>query len=150
MVAGHLREQNGIYQMILCYKDTNNKRCSKSISTGLPVKGNKKKAEALLAQTRKEFIPPIWNKDTHVHVFLVEWIQYAPLEAAEFSQYKHHINRWIVPYFKEHISASVSCPFKNWNSIFLTQKSRQSTDCWFATFNLYQSSHFTDGLQPCS
>ena len=100
MVAGHLREQNGIYQMILCYKDTNNKRCSKSISTGLPVKGNKKKAEALLAQTRKEFIPPIWNKDTHVHVFLVEWIQYAPLEAAEFSQYKHHINRWIVPYFK--------------------------------------------------
>ena len=41
MVAGHLRKQNGIYQMILCYKDTNNKRCSKSISTGLPIKGNK-------------------------------------------------------------------------------------------------------------
>ena len=103
MVAGHLREQNGIYQMILCYKDTNNKRCSKSISTGLPVKGNKKKAEALLAQTRKEFIPPICNKDTHVHVFLVEWIQYAPLQApvslfwegVKFSRYS------ILPFVRE-------------------------------------------------
>ena len=41
-VAGHLREQNGMYQMILSWKDTNGKRRTKSISTGLPVKGNKK------------------------------------------------------------------------------------------------------------
>lgn len=103
MVAGHLREQNGIYQMILCYKDTNQKRCSKSISTGLPVKGNKKKAETLLLQTRKEFIPPIWDKDTHIHRYLLDWIQYAPLEPAEFAQYKHHITQWILPYFKENV-----------------------------------------------
>lgn len=37
MVAGHLREQNGIYQIILSWKDINGKQ----ISTGLPVKGNK-------------------------------------------------------------------------------------------------------------
>ena len=43
MVAGHLRKQNGIYQMILCYKDTNNKRCSKSISTGLPSGADKER-----------------------------------------------------------------------------------------------------------
>ena len=49
MVAGHLRIQNGIYQMILSYKDKQNKRKTKSISTHLPVKGNKKKAEAMLA-----------------------------------------------------------------------------------------------------
>ena len=42
MVAGHLREQNGIYQMILSYKDKSKKRKTKSISTHLPVKGNKK------------------------------------------------------------------------------------------------------------
>ena len=29
MVAGHLREQNGIYQMILSYKDVNGKRKTK-------------------------------------------------------------------------------------------------------------------------
>ena len=42
-VAGHLREQNGMYQMILSWKDTDGKRRTKSISTGLPVKGNKKR-----------------------------------------------------------------------------------------------------------
>ena len=30
-VAGHLREQNGIYQMILSWKDTDGKRRTKSI-----------------------------------------------------------------------------------------------------------------------
>ena len=43
MVAGHLREQNGLYQIILSYKDGDGKRKTKSISTGLPVKGNKRK-----------------------------------------------------------------------------------------------------------
>ena len=41
MVAGHLREQNGIYQIILSWKDINGKRKSKQISTGLPIKGTK-------------------------------------------------------------------------------------------------------------
>ena len=41
MVAGHLREQNGYFQMILSWKGSDGKRKSKSISTGLPIKGNK-------------------------------------------------------------------------------------------------------------
>lgn len=48
-----MREQNGTYQMILSWKDTNGKRRTKSISTGLPIKGNKKRAEALLRQTQR-------------------------------------------------------------------------------------------------
>lgn len=52
-VAGHLREQNGMYQMILSWKDADGKRRTKSISTGLPVKGNKKRAESLLRKTKK-------------------------------------------------------------------------------------------------
>lgn len=48
MIAGHLREKNGYYHIILNWKDGDGKRRSKSISTGLPVKGNKKKAEAML------------------------------------------------------------------------------------------------------
>lgn len=43
--------------MILSWKDTNGKRRTKSISTGLPIKGNKKRAKALLRQTQKEFTP---------------------------------------------------------------------------------------------
>ena len=57
MVAGHLREQNGYFQMILSWKGADGKRKSKSISTGLAVKGNKKRAEAMLLKTRKEFNP---------------------------------------------------------------------------------------------
>ena len=58
MVAGHLREQNGLYQIILSYKDGDGKRKTKSISTGLPVKGNKRKAEAMLMDARQTFVPP--------------------------------------------------------------------------------------------
>lgn len=58
MVAAHLRKQNGIYQMILSYYDNNGKRRTKSISTHLPVKGNKRKAEEMLRITRQEFVPP--------------------------------------------------------------------------------------------
>lgn len=57
MVSGHLREKNGYFQMILSWKDNTGKRKSKSISTGLPVKGNKKKAEKMLMKMRSEFIP---------------------------------------------------------------------------------------------
>lgn len=58
MVAGHLRVQNGVYQMILRYKDFNGKRKTKSISTGLKEKGNARKAERMLQTTRQEFIAP--------------------------------------------------------------------------------------------
>ena len=56
MVAGHLREKRGYYYIVLSYKDINGKRQTPSKSTGLPVKGNKKRAEAMLreAQLRKE------------------------------------------------------------------------------------------------
>lgn len=57
MVAGHLRIQNGYYQMILSYKDDNGKRNTKSISTGLEVKGNKRNAERMLTAARQSFSP---------------------------------------------------------------------------------------------
>ena len=68
-VAGHLREQNGMYQMILSWKDTNGKRRTKSISTGLPVKGNKKRAESLLRKTQKEFNPETINARSRINCF---------------------------------------------------------------------------------
>ena len=53
MVAGHLREKRGIYHMILSYTDENGERVTPTKSTGLPVKGNKKRAEAMLNDWRK-------------------------------------------------------------------------------------------------
>ena len=53
MVAGHLREKRGIYHMILSYTNENGERVTPTKSTGLPVKGNKKRAEAMLNDWRK-------------------------------------------------------------------------------------------------
>ena len=77
MVAGHLREQNGIYQIILSWKDINGKRKSKQISTGLPVKGNKKRAEQMLMKARTEFDPEITTNyaDMFFRVFLQKWLK---------------------------------------------------------------------------
>ncbi len=58
MVAGHLRIQNGIYQCIISYQDHEGKRKTKSVSTGLAAKGNKKRAEELLSELRRTFEPP--------------------------------------------------------------------------------------------
>ena len=48
MVAGHLQEKNDFYYIVLSYKDAAGKRKTKWEATGLSVKRNKKKAEALL------------------------------------------------------------------------------------------------------
>ena len=55
MVAGHLREKKGYFHILLNYKDAEGNRKTKWISTGLPVKGNKKKAETMLMEARKNF-----------------------------------------------------------------------------------------------
>ena len=57
MVAGHLREKSGYYYAVLNYTDYLGKRKTKWISTGLVVKGNKKRAEAILMDARRSFNP---------------------------------------------------------------------------------------------
>ena len=58
MVSGHLQIKKGYYYVVLSYYDNRNKRHVKYVSTGLPEKGNKRKAEAALARVRSEFEPP--------------------------------------------------------------------------------------------
>ena len=50
MVAGHLSVKKGYYYCVLNYKDEYGKRKNKWISTGLPEKGNKKRAEEILIE----------------------------------------------------------------------------------------------------
>ena len=81
MVAGHLREKNGYFHIVLSYTDENGQRKTPSRSTGLPVKGNKKRAEVLLREARREMedelnrrveekvIPPLKTGDGSLSVF---------------------------------------------------------------------------------
>ena len=51
MVAGHLTLKNGRYYAVLNYRNAGGQRKTKWIALGLPEKGNKRKAEAELAET---------------------------------------------------------------------------------------------------
>ena len=91
MVTGHLREQNGYFQMILTWKDASGKRRSKSISTGLTVKGNKKRVEKMLMKARSEFNPDnvAVNKEMLFTDFLGKWLndKVTDIPAEEYSKH---------------------------------------------------------------
>ena len=57
-VKSYLREKNGLYYVSLVYVNAAGKRRDKSFPTKLPVKGNKKKAEAMARQIAKDFEIP--------------------------------------------------------------------------------------------
>ncbi len=105
MVAGHLREQNGKYQMILSWKDSDGKRRSKSISTGLAVKGNKRRAEEMLRVTCQQFNPEntIENSSMPVSAFLEKWLKdkASVLGSTRYAQYAYNVKVNIAPYFEQ-------------------------------------------------
>ena len=47
-MTGSLQEKNNKFYAVLNFKDSNGKRVQKWISLNLPVKGNKRKSEAML------------------------------------------------------------------------------------------------------
>ena len=57
MIAGHLQEKYGFFYIVLSYRDENGKRHTPWFPTKLPVKGNKKRAEALLLEMRQTYRP---------------------------------------------------------------------------------------------
>lgn len=76
MVAGHLQEKKGYFYIVLSYPDVSGKRKTKWLPTSLPVKGNKKKAEKLLMEARREFEPeckPIQD-DVLFSEFMLQWL----------------------------------------------------------------------------
>lgn len=107
MVAGHLQEKNGTFYMVLNYSAPDGRRKSKWISTKLPIKGNKKKAEQLLAETRKSFIPPEKSANTTSSNmlftdFLKLWLAIAKtmIKLTTYSGYAEITNKRIIPYFE--------------------------------------------------
>ncbi len=104
------------------YKDENGKRKTKWIATGLPTKGNKKKAEALLQDARRSFeVPSKAADEENVMVlkkaaqdedepagilfadFMEHWLEMMKhrVEVTTHAAYTFGINGRIVPYFRE-------------------------------------------------
>ena len=106
MVAGHLREKSGYYYAVLNYTDALGKRKTKWIKTGLTVKGNKKKAEAILMEARRNFNPEepkIMNGDIMFADFMEQWLDIIKSSVAvpTFASYSTSVKRIIAPYFRE-------------------------------------------------
>ena len=92
--------------MILTWKDATGKRRSKSISTGLTVKGNKKRAEKMLMKARSEFNPDnlAANKGMLFTDFLGKWLndKVTDIPAEEYSNFAYYVKSNITPYFSAH------------------------------------------------
>lgn len=105
MVAGHLQEKNGYFYIVLNYTNHEGKRKSKWITTGLTIKGNKKRAQDLLQEARKNFVIeiPIPTEDALFHDFIEQWLEIAKstIQLTTYSSYAGMSKSVIVPYFKE-------------------------------------------------
>ena len=105
MIAGHLQEKKGLYYMVLSYKDKSGKRVSKWLPTGLPVKGNKKRAEDMLMAARAEFVAveAAIDRDMPFFSYLVQWMEIArsTLKPNTAAGYASMIQNPIAPYFQQ-------------------------------------------------
>ena len=86
MVAGHLREKNGIYQMILTYRCGDGQKDSTSISTGIRVTGaaSTKRAERMLLNTRKNFVVPERKPDKKTKQNRVSCSEESTISSSQF------------------------------------------------------------------
>lgn len=108
MVAGHLQEKKGMFYIVLSYKGADDKRKTKWLPTGLAIKGNKKRAEAMLMEARKTFIPETAptaatiNRDTLFSDFLTKWLAVvkSSIKPATYSSYSGLLDSVILPYFR--------------------------------------------------
>ena len=105
MVAGHLHEKNGYYYLILNLTDANGKRKPKWISTKLPVKGNKKRAEQMLMEERKRYSQPTKSKNDDILFadFMEQWLEVVngSITMVTYSSYSNMVKVIIAPYFRE-------------------------------------------------
>lgn len=91
--------------MVLSYPDEAGKRKTKWLPTGLAVKGNKKKAEKMLMETRQTFVPeckPI-QEDMLFSDFLLQWLEIAKstIAVTTYASYAGMTKSIITPYFTE-------------------------------------------------
>ena len=107
MVAGHLQETKGYFYMVLNYS-VGGTRKTKWIPTGMVVKGNKKKAEALLLKTRQTYVPEVEEEAVELSGeimfvdFLAMWLEIAKstIKLTTYASYAEMTNKIIIPYFK--------------------------------------------------
>ena len=107
MVSGTLALKNGYYYAVLSYQDAAGKRHQKWVSTGLPQKGNKRRAEQELIRIRSEFEIPLAAGELNSNMlfadYLDQWLEVvrARIKPATFGSYQGMVKSTIGPYFRK-------------------------------------------------
>lgn len=123
MIAGHLQEKKGLFYIVLNCKDDNGRRKPKWIPTGLKIKGNKKRAEILLQEARKNHhleeqarteevekhaveskAAPSSDEDKRLFAdFMLQWLEMMKnsIELITYISYSNAVKGRIEPYFRE-------------------------------------------------
>lgn len=108
-ITGSLSERNGKFTAILNLYDENGKRKQKSIALGIPVKGNKRKAQAMLEELKREYsgadvkLAQAKAESPLLADFLKDWLKItAPtIERTTYQSYESMITARLEPFFRE-------------------------------------------------
>lgn len=109
---GHIAQKNGYFYIILNLYEMNGKRKQKWISTGLPIKGNKKRAEQMLSQAKVEYKQQKMEEEAKsaesggkilFSDFLRQWLKVkrSEIKKTTFGGYQMNVERIIAPYFRK-------------------------------------------------
>ena len=107
MIKGNLYERNGIYYAVISYYE-DGKRKQKSVSTKLPVKGNKRKATEYLENLKQEYekkeqMENLEGDGILFVDFMEEWFKTIrpTIERATYGSYEQLYKSRIKPHFEK-------------------------------------------------
>jgi site-specific recombinase XerD len=119
-LTGSLTVKNGIYYAILSYTD-GGKRKQKWISTGLPERGNRRRAEEFLQQAMADFTEPTAAKNVQIPAdpqdmqfidFMYSWLEITKnsIEPNTYQSSKATIRRYVEAYFTKPLALQAVKP----------------------------------------
>ena len=116
MINAHLREKRGYYHIVLSYTDPDGIRQESSKSTGLALRGNKKRAEMKMQEAKEQLRMQLEEHEKQAQTileeslpsnilftdFMLDWLEIARrnLEETTYASYEMTIKRRIIPYFE--------------------------------------------------
>ena len=117
-ITGSVQQKGGKWYAVLNLKDIDGKRKIKWISTGLPIRGNKKKAEKILEQQIDKYSENLIDENNvKSNIILADyfekWLPKAKnkVKPNTFRTYNGNMNNHIIPYFRERkIRLQQLCP----------------------------------------
>ncbi|MCL2605571.1 MAG: site-specific integrase [Defluviitaleaceae bacterium] len=104
-MTGSLQPKNGVFYMVINTKTAEGKRKQKWVSTGLTVKGNKRKAEQQLNAFLTEYGKNGYSEPSNVMFcdYMDSWVEQRRLKVQEKTHETNtfNLNKHIIPFFKK-------------------------------------------------